>query len=248
MNGRVHADRFEMLVQGATKAMRDLPDDSKFDLTLRVYDLLQYQDAKLAKKYIDIVRSVYRRDSGANGADKHFAATHAVIWNLAKLMLIKDEPYVAYLLTRHEKKQRDISKYAVDVANGDKLVYRHHTSPEFNIGKYRLRFKITTTDWQLNLVRHMKWWRKLPGWHAKENAFRDWYISLIERVSLNPNNYAASVSLLKCAEEVTGYREVRYPKMEKARLRVETELAQTPKLELEINRDVLERARGPAGV
>ncbi len=45
-------------------------------------------------------------------------------------MLIKDEPYVAYLLTRYEKKQRDIVKYGVDVSNGDRIVYRHHTSPE----------------------------------------------------------------------------------------------------------------------
>jgi indolepyruvate ferredoxin oxidoreductase len=244
MNGRMHADRFEMLTQGAMKAMRDLPDESKFDLTLRVYDLLQYQDDKLAKRYLELVRGVYRRDSG----DRNFAATHAIIWNLAKVLLIKDEPYVAYLLTRYEKKQRDISKYAVDVANGDKLVYRHHTSPEFNIGKFRFRFKITTTDWQLNLVRHMKWWRKLPGWHAKESAFRDWYIGLIERVSLSPNNYAASLAVLKCAEDVTGYREVRYPKMAAARLRVETELASTNKLELDIKRQVLEQAQITAGV
>ena len=50
-----------------------------------------------------------------------FAATQAVIWNLAKVMLIKDEPYVSYLLTRYEKKQRDIAKYDVDVSNGDRL-------------------------------------------------------------------------------------------------------------------------------
>ncbi len=173
MSGRVHADRFEMLVHGAMKAMRDLTEESKYDLTLRIYDLLQYQDSGLAKRYIELVRGVYRRDS----VEHAFQATHAAIWNLAKVMLIKDEPYVAYLLTRYEKKQRDIVKYNVDVANGDKLVYRHHTSPEFNIGKFRLRFEITTTDWQLNVVRRMKWWRKLPGWHSKENAFRDWYIA-----------------------------------------------------------------------
>ena len=69
--------------------------------------------------------------------------------NLAKVMLIKDEPYVAYLLTRFEKKQRDIVKYGVDVANGDRIVYRHHTSPEFNIGRWRIRLRITTRDWHL---------------------------------------------------------------------------------------------------
>ncbi len=244
MHGQLHADRFEKLVRGAMEAMPGLPEESKYDLTLRVYDLLQYEDAELSKRYIDLIRAMYRRDS----EDKHFAATHAAIWGLAKVMLIKDEPYVAYLLTRHEKKQRDIAKYGVDVANGDRLVYRHHTSPEFNIGKYRLRFKITTTDWQLNIVRHMKWWRKIPGWHAKETAFRDWYIGLLDRVSLSDGNYANSVALLKCTDDVTGYREVRYPKMEKTRQRVEQALAEAPKLELEIKREVIERSQTPVGV
>ena len=83
-------------------------------------------------------------------------------------MLIKDEPYVAYLLTRYEKKHRDILKYGVDMANGDRIVYRHHTSPEFNIGSCRIRLKITTRDWQLSIVQHMKWLCKLPGWHRRE--------------------------------------------------------------------------------
>jgi hypothetical protein len=49
--------------------------------------------------------------------------------------------------------------------------------------------------------------------------------------------------MLKCTDEVTGYREVRYPKMEKARVHVEKELAETPKLELDIKREVLERVQ-----
>ena len=122
----------------------------------------------------------------------------AAIWNLAKVMLIKDEPYVAYLLTRYEKKQRDLAKYQVDVSNGDKLVYRHHTSPEFNIGKFRIRLKIKTSDWQLRIVRHMKWWRKLPGWHKRETAFRDWFIGLLDRVSLDsPAEYEKALRVLQ---------------------------------------------------
>jgi indolepyruvate ferredoxin oxidoreductase len=242
--GRAHADRFEKLVQGAMKAMRDLPEESKYDLTLRIYDLLQYQDHRFAKRYLELVRTIYRRDS----AEKKFAATHAAIWNLSKVMLIKDEPYVAYLLTRYEKKQRDLTKYAVDVANGDKLVYRHYTSPEFNVGRFRIRLKITTTDWQLNLVRQMKWWRKLPGWHHREVAFRDWYISLLDRVSLNDANYTDSVQLLKCPEQVSGYREVRYPKMDETRKRIETELTRVPSVEATLNRSVLDSLRSPTRV
>jgi indolepyruvate ferredoxin oxidoreductase len=195
---------------------------------------------------MDLIRSIYKRDS----ADHHFAATSAVIWNLAKVMLIKDEPYVAYLLTRYEKKVRDIAKYGIDESNGDRLIYRHHTSPEFNLGKHRIRFKITTSDWQLNVVRRMKWWRKLPGWHRRESAFRDWYITLLDRVTLTtPDAYEQALRVLKCPEPVTGYREVRYPKMDAAKAAVETELgAAPPRTDMNLRRNVLDAFRTPAGV
>ncbi len=217
--GRKHAEAYERLVESAMKLMRHLGDQSKYDLAVRLYDLMQYQDARLAKKYLDAVRSVYKKDLAANA----YAATHAVIWNLAKVMLIKDEPYVAYLLTRYEKTQRDLEKYGVDLSNGDKILYRHFTSPEFNIGKRRIRLKITTRDWQLKLVSRMKWCRKLPQWHARDVQFRDWYRALLERISLSdPAAYEQALAALKCPESVTGYREVRYPKMDRAMAEIET--------------------------
>jgi indolepyruvate ferredoxin oxidoreductase len=168
---------------------------------------------------VKLVQGVYHRDFASRG----YAATAAAIWNIAKVFLIKDEPYVAYLLTRYEKKVRDIAKYGVDESNGDRIVYRHHTSPEFNVGRYRLRFKITTTDWQLKLVSKMKWWRKLPGWHRREADFRDWYVGLLDRVRLESDeSYAQAIEVLRCPEQVNGYREVRYPKQEEARKYVES--------------------------
>ncbi|HWE96550.1 MAG TPA: DUF6537 domain-containing protein [Tepidisphaeraceae bacterium] len=225
--GRALAMRFERLVQGAMKQMRDLPDGAKYDLALRIYDLMQYQDYDFAKRYFDLVRGVYRRDSGT----RQYAATVAAIWNLAKVMLIKDEPYVAYLLTRYEKKQRDIVKFGVDVSNGDRIVYKHHTRPEFNIGKRRIRIPISTSDWHLQIASRMKWLRKLPGWHHRENAFRDWYIALLERINLT-TDYDQALRVLKCPEEVTGYREVRYPKQDRVRETIEAELVRqvTPAL------------------
>ena len=223
MFGPALAMRFEKIVQGAMKQMRDVPESSKYDLALRIYDIMQYQNPAYAKRYVELVRGVYRRDN----ADKQYAATTAVIWNLAKVTLIKDEPYVSYLLTRFEKKQRDITKYGIDLSNGDRLVYRHHTNPEFNIGKRRIRFKITTRDWQLKLVSQCTWLRNLPGWHKREVAFRDWYIGLLTRVNLS-TDYEKAVGILKSPEEVTGYREVRYPKQDRAREQVEAELGPVP--------------------
>ncbi len=250
LRGRKWGEDFERLVDTAMKVMRDLSDAQKYDLAIRLYDLMQYQDFHYAKRYMDLVRGVYKRDSGSEGAaEKKLAVTHAVIWNLAKVMLIKDEPYVAYLLTRYEKKVRDIAKYNVDESNGDRIVYRHHTSPEFNLGKWRVRFKMTTSDWQLNLVRKMKWWRKLPGWHKREVAFCDWYIGLLDRVSLAANGYEQALRVLKSPEQVSGYREVRYPKMDATRQSVEAELgAGLPKVELNVRKNVLDAFRTPAGV
>jgi indolepyruvate ferredoxin oxidoreductase len=219
--GAAQAARFESQVRDAVARMPALPEQAKYDLALRIYDLTQYESAGLARRYANDVARLYDKDS----ADREYAATVAAIWGLARVTLIKDEPYVAYLLTRYEKKQRDMIKYGVDPSNGDHLVYRHHTNPEFNIGPWRLRFKITTTDWQLRLVRKMKWWRRLPGWHHRECEFRDWYFRLLDRISLeDENSYRQAVRVLKCPEDVTGYREIRYPKMARAQEMVEADL------------------------
>ncbi len=230
---------FEKLVTDAVTSMPNLPEQSKYDLAVRIYDLFQYQNEAYAAKYITLVRGMYQRDD----ARRNYDATAAVIWNLAKVMLIKDEVYVSYLLTRYEKHVRDVAKFHVDEANGDRITYKHHTSPEFNIGPWHIRLKITTRDWQLKLVRHMKWWRKLPGWHKREVAFREWYIQLLDRVALSsPAEYERALKVLKSPEEVTGYREVRYPKQDKAREWVELEMSRpvpVQKPELHLNRDVL---------
>ena len=224
--GRAWSMRFEQLVQHAMKQMRDLSDEAKYDLALRIYDILQYEDHVLARRYIELVKGVYKRDS----AERRHAATAAAIWNLAKVILIKDEPYVSYLLTRFEKKQRDIVKYGVDVSNGDRLVYRHHTKPEINVGPWKFRMNITTRDWMLNVVRQCKWWRRLPGWHRREAEFRDWYVSLLDRVDLSTDaSYEQALRVLKCPEDVSGYREIRYPKMDVARQAVEAEFSSTNK-------------------
>ena len=241
--GRTWATRLENLTNGAIKAMPNLPEEAKYDLALRIYDLLQYDDHRLAKRYVEQVRDLYRRDS----IDQKYAATRAFLTNLAKVTLVKDEPYVAYLLTRHEKRVRDDAKYLVDRANGDTLKYRHHTSPEFPIGKRRLRLRLTTTDWQLKLVAKQKWLRRLPGWHRRETEFRDWYAALPARLDLSTAAaYRRAVEVLSCPEPVTGYREVRYPKQQAARAAAEASLSpppQPPRPELTIHRKASPKRR-----
>jgi indolepyruvate ferredoxin oxidoreductase len=69
----------------------------------------------------------------------------------------------------------------------------------------------------------------LPGWHSRERDFRDWFESLVPRVDWvpeqGPRAYQKWISILELPQQATGYREVRYPKMELVRRRVTQLLA-----------------------
>jgi indolepyruvate ferredoxin oxidoreductase len=139
-------------------------------------------------------------------------------------MIIKDEVYVAHLLTSEEKARRDQHRYHVDVKRGDKIVYHHLNRPEFNLAGRDFRFKFSPKKWQLNLIKHFRWLRlAMPQWHRREREFRDWYIGLVEnfRNLDGKAEYDRYVQALRCVEEVRGYREIRYPKMEAAQRKVE---------------------------
>jgi len=60
------------------------------DIAVRIYDLIQWGGIRYAQRYAERVRRTFLADHEKHG----FAATRAVVWNLAKLMLIKDEFYV----------------------------------------------------------------------------------------------------------------------------------------------------------
>jgi len=172
-----------------------------------------------AGTYLDLVERIYARDSAAYD----YAATKAAIWNLHKAMVIKDEVYVAHLLTSEEKTRRDQHRYHVDPKRGDKIVYHHLNRPEFNVLGRDIRFKFSPTKWQLNLLKHLRWLRRvMPQWHRREREFRDWYIRLVMDFRYDDRaSYDRYVNALRCVEDVRGYREVRYPKMDQVRRKVE---------------------------
>lgn len=196
-----------------------LPADDRLrgDFARRVYDLVQYEDAEYARRYADLVRLV----SVADRAEFRHAATQAVIWNLHKVMAIKDEIYVAHLLTSEEKHRRDQARYQVDPARGDQIEYRHLNRPQFTVLGCDFAWDMETRDWMLALVKRMKWLRRvLPEWHRPEKEFREWYAAVAARFpefAADPAQYTLFVRILQLPEPVTGYREIRYPKMAAAR-------------------------------
>jgi len=208
--------------QLVTSAREKLTLDARHEslLAQRIYDLIQYEDFAYAEDYVARLLRVYAKDS----ATFNYAATQAALWNLHRVMAIKDEVYAAYLLSNEEKYERDMDRYNVRPELGDKMIHRHLNRPEFTIGQHTIRFKIKTRPWMLKLMRRAKFLRRLlPAWHARERAFRDWYFQLADQFAAPTNSasYATWLKLLRLPEEVTGYREVRYPKMELARKRAE---------------------------
>jgi indolepyruvate ferredoxin oxidoreductase len=72
------------------------------------------------------------------------------------------------------------------------------------------------------VLRHCRWLRNLmPAWHQRERDFREWYMGLVDTCDLSePWKYNLWLDILKSPEPVTGFREVRYPKMDAARQKV----------------------------
>lgn len=222
-HGEKLAQHYWQLVTGAREKLTlDARHESL--LAQRIYDLIRYEDLAYAEDYVARLLRVHAKDSAQFG----YAATQAALWNLHRVMAIKDEIYVAWLLSSEEKYERDMDRYNVRPELGDKMIHRHLNRPEFTFGQRTIRFKMKTRPWMLKLMRRAKFLRRLlPAWHAKERAFRSWYFDLADQFAAPADSasYATWLKLLRLPEEATGYREVRYPRMALAQKRAEELLA-----------------------
>jgi indolepyruvate ferredoxin oxidoreductase len=81
---------------------------------------------------------------------------------------------------------------------------------------------MVTRDWQLNLMKRLRFLRRLlPDWHREEKEFRDWYLDLAAHFDADSEKvYACWVKILSSPENVRGYREIRATGMQEARRQV----------------------------
>ncbi|HRY29317.1 MAG TPA: 2-oxoacid:acceptor oxidoreductase family protein [Elusimicrobiota bacterium] len=217
--GKRLAREYRKMVEDAVRWM-ELPEPDRLKLAQYVYDLIQHSGLPYARRYLARLWSTYKKDQ----AEQNYAATRAVLDNLYKAMLIKDEVYVAHLLTSEEKFRRDRERYRADESRGDRFEYVHLTRPQFTLMGRDFEFDIRTRNWQLRLMKHLRPLRTLlPEWHAREKSFRRWYEDLVDGFQLfsDPETYRLYTQALRLPEDVRGYRAVRYPKMEAARKKAE---------------------------
>ncbi len=241
--GRSAGQEYRSMVE-ETVAKMGFDEEANRNVARRVYDLIMWGGFDYAKKYVDRVLEVFKLDR----PDKNYAATKAVILNLHKVMAIKDEIYTPLLLTDEEKLDRDKIRYNIDEENGDRIKYIHLNRPEFEVAGKQVRFNLPqwlAHNWLMNAFKHAKFARGLLarwGWHKKEMGFRDWYNDQVVGFFLETasKNYELALRGLRVINDpyrpnefaVTGFREVIYPKMEKARREFEQIISSSPPLPL----------------
>lgn len=223
----VVADKADILLRTRGRSLADayarlaskvdgwgLSDEAALQFALGTYDTLQWGGPDYADRYGALVEEVYGRDSAARG----YEATEALIPNLARVMAYKDEIYVARLATSEEKRRRDFARYNIDPVRGDRIAYRHLMRPHFEILGLDVKFDVSPPVWMLKVMRGMTFLRKLlPAWHAEEKAYRDWFIETARGFDAGDDDrYAAYVRVFRLPDQVRGYREVIWPKMQAA--------------------------------
>ncbi len=220
------AHAYKDRVMELTAIMTDLPEDLRREFARRYADLIEYDGIEYAERYARRVLEVFWVETERRKEkDRLFTydATEAVIWNLYKVMAIKDEVWVAHLLTSDEKRARDRERYNVDPARGDRLIYRHINRPEFVIFGKTIMWDMTSRDWMLAVMKRMKFLRPLlRGWHKTERTFRDWYAGEVIDAYIEGQfaNKEDALRALQCPASCTGYRNVIYPKYARAQAMV----------------------------
>jgi len=222
IGGPTIARQYKYLVYSNLRACRELDKETMIDIARRLYDLANYENLAYAQEYMDAIKAIYRRDRQEFG----FAVTNSVAQNLYKLMLIKDEFYVASALTSYEKQRRDTHRYNVNPANGDRIIYKRVFHPRI----MGVKISIPMPHWGLKVLKQLKVVRKyLPFYHLEDREFLNWYRQILNgftyRTERDYKHYLLAINRI---DQVRGYREYRLPTMVKARQEAEDILSTLP--------------------
>ncbi len=195
--GQQLASELRELAAGAVASTDGLDEPLKRAMVIRIYDCMRWGGMDYARRYAKGFLDVFAKDRAEYG----YAATQAVIFNLANAMLIKDGIFLAELSTSPEKYARDRNKYNVNPANGDRMRYRYLWNFPLRIGPWRLDVRAGIYDWMLQILKRSRWLRKiLPGWHGLEKQHLSNYERHIAEFDYaSPLEYAQQLTLLESA-------------------------------------------------
>lgn len=209
LRGRGEARSFQALAGFSLRSLV-VPESDRRAFLIRLADLFVFGGEEAASPYARTILKIFEKDSVRRG----YEATRAAIENLHRVLLIKDEVYVAHLLTSSEKYERDRETYRLGPK--DRIQYVHMNRPRFTVFGRDFEFDVRARDWMLKIMKHARFLRRLlPQWHAREREFARWYQDeavggfLLDEFP----DYESAVAALRAPEEVRGYREIRYEKI-----------------------------------
>ncbi len=220
LNPNHQAEQFRQLMLQTLRGAHEYGVDEQLrrEVVPRAYDCWVWGGAAYAARYCELLMNVLQRDSEQRG----YAVTRELVVQLARVMLIRDEPYVAAVLTDPEKYLRDHRRFRVDPARGDRIGYRHFLRPELTLLGRRFSFDWHARDWQLRIVARCRWLRRLLGGsHRDQYAFREWFCDLLDRLDLSSDaEYARSLAIVRAIDGLSGYRDLRRQRMGQVQRRV----------------------------
>ncbi|OGG45467.1 MAG: hypothetical protein A3F84_26430 [Candidatus Handelsmanbacteria bacterium RIFCSPLOWO2_12_FULL_64_10] len=193
--------------------------------SVRLTDLIDYQDLAYARRYADSVAAIYEMERDRVGPVRDFAFTCAVTINLHKLMAYKDEYEVARLLTGDEE-TRIRGEFDGEVA----ISYHLHPPILRGLGWSR---KIAFGPWFRRALRVLRRLKVLRGtaWdpfgyaevRRKERAMIGWYEATLRRAAgaLSLNTYDDALVVARAPDAIRGYEGVKLTAIR----RVEAEVA-----------------------
>jgi indolepyruvate ferredoxin oxidoreductase len=189
-------------------------------LAVRVGELIDYQDARYAARYVDFVLHVAAREAAV--APGRHDVTHAVIRNLYKLMAYKDEYEVARL---HLKPERRAEVHALFTAPR-RVVWHFHPPLLRALG---LRRKLRFGPWfrpALGALRAMRRLRGTPldvfGYatlRREERALVAWYRALVAEGldGAGADGHARAIELARLPDTIRGYEDIKLRSIAAAR-------------------------------
>ncbi len=217
-------------VRGYRQLCEQIPDDGELRrlLSIRLGELILYQDEKYARRYFDRVLEAYRFEQQVYpGRTK---ITESVARYLYKLMAYKDEYEVARLLMGR-KFQNQIEK-----------TYGAKSRVTFNLHPPSLRAlgmknKLAIPSWAASplfaLLRGLKFVRG-TGWdlfgtarvRREERDLISWYQDLVAEIlsRLGTGNYEALVGIASLPDQIRGYEEIKLASIRQVKEQARNEL------------------------
>ncbi len=181
-------------------------------LEIRVPELVAYQDAGYARRYLDFVKRVAEAERRVMHGETRLGET--VARHLFKLMAYKDEYEVARLHLRNDLGARLAAEYP----DGVRVQYNLHPPLLRALG---MRRKIKLGSWfdgVFRVLRSLRGLRGTPldpfGYAAVRRVERqlvDEYQALVDKAlaALSPESYARAVTLAGLPDLIRGYEDVK---------------------------------------